>query len=255
MPQTPDLAVWLDLFRSRRLRLLPAAQERSLSPAERVLIARSIATFQLGESSEGTHLIAAARALARRAGTPELVELTTLFIREEQFHAAMLGALMDRNGIPRLRSQYSDRVFRVLRRPFGFDLALRVLVTAELIAMTYYRALAMVTGSAELKSICAQLLADEEIHLRYEQEVVSWAASRRGRALRLLAAGLHRCLLAAAVLVVYAGHGKVLRAAGFGFTQFWTSCWWHHARWREAPIAAASLPADTPRETTRAARS
>jgi hypothetical protein len=142
---------------------------------------------------------------------------------------------MDRNGILRLRSQYSDNIFRWLRRPFGFEIALRVLVTAELIAMTYYRALGAATRSKALHEICELLLADEEMHLRYQGEVLRWACTRHAWPGRAGIAAFHACLYLGAVLVVYAGHAAVLRAAGYGFARFFASCWDYYRRWRQHP--------------------
>jgi hypothetical protein len=137
MTAVPEIDSWLTFFRTRRRRALPLAEGQALDPGHRALIARSIATFQLGESSDGAHLRAAARAFAERHALPTLPEITGLFIAEEQFHAALLAAFMKANGIPLMGSQWTDRVFRALRRLAGFEPAIAILLVAEIIALTY----------------------------------------------------------------------------------------------------------------------
>jgi len=119
----PELRSWLLFFRARRDRVvdLPWEEEPPLAPEERARIARSIATFQLGESSDGSHLRASAERFGGRAGLPELPELTELFIREEQLHASLLAGFMKRHDIPLLHGEWTDRVFRWMRRWATFN--------------------------------------------------------------------------------------------------------------------------------------
>lgn len=238
MKQVPEIDSWLTFFRARRERSLSAVDEPALDGSKRRLIARSIATFQLGESSDGAQLRAAAAAFARRWDLEVLPEITDLFIREEQFHAALLGRFMEANGIPRLRSQWSDRVFRLLRRLAGFEAAIAVLLVAEIIALTYYRALREATGSDALRRICDTILADEEAHVAYESTLLLRFRLRRSPLLRVAARAVHSALFAGAIAVVFLGHGRILRAGGYSWTGFRTSCW---SAFREA-LGAASVP-------------
>src|SRR5215468_9190995 len=92
-----DLDIWLNHFEyhAEHPRAVPYGLADSLRPEERRLIAGSIATFQLGEHSEGGTLLRAAQRFARVHQTPCLVRITELFIREEQRHAAMLRGFME----------------------------------------------------------------------------------------------------------------------------------------------------------------
>lgn len=221
-----DLNSWLSFFRARRGRSidLPWSEDWPLDGSQRDLIAKSIATFQLGESSDGAHLLSTARRFGARHGLPALAEITDLFIREEQFHAALLAAYMHERGIPRLGAQWSDRVFRSLRHLGGFEVAISVLLVAEIIALTYYRALAQATPSPVLQYICSLIVADEEAHVSYEASLVVTFRSRR-RLGRHCARWLHSFLYAGALAVVYAGHRGVLKAGGYDFRRFWNSGW------------------------------
>jgi hypothetical protein len=224
MTVVPEIDSWLSFFRARRRRTPEAAEEHPLDPGHRALIARSIATFQLGESSDGGHLRAAARAFAGKHGLAALPEITDLFIAEEQFHAALLAAFMNANGIPSMRSQWTDRVFRALRRHAGFEPAIAVLLVAEIIALVYYQALAEATPSRALRAICATILADERAHVAYESTLLLRFRLRRSAFGRICARAVHHVLFAGAVAVVFLGHRGVLRAGGFTFRRFQGAC-------------------------------
>src|SRR5215467_4637925 len=74
-------------------------QPDCLTPGEQLLIKDSIATFQLGEQSEGKGLLKAAEAFALEHDLSLLVPITRMFIREEQKHAMLLGRFMALHGI------------------------------------------------------------------------------------------------------------------------------------------------------------
>ena len=80
-----DLEIWLKHFEyhAERPRRIPPELADVLTPEERVLIASSIATFQLGEQSEGGTLLRAAGRFARERELPALLRIMELFIREE----------------------------------------------------------------------------------------------------------------------------------------------------------------------------
>ena len=95
-----DLKVWLDHFEyhASRRRALPDKGSEGLTAAERRRIASSIATFQLGEQSEGRSLLRSARCYARTHDAPPIARIVELLIAEEQHHASLLGAFMDQHG-------------------------------------------------------------------------------------------------------------------------------------------------------------
>ena len=91
-----DLEIWLNHFEHHALH--PRCAARGLSDVlradERELIASSIATFQLGERSEGRTLLRAAECFGREKQVPHLLRIVELLIREEQRHASLLRAFM-----------------------------------------------------------------------------------------------------------------------------------------------------------------
>src|SRR5215831_13477680 len=150
-----DWNYWLEIFSTRAKQLSIRHPERDdwLDDDEYHLIKGSIATFQLGEQSEGRTLLRFAEKFAARRSIPALPAVTALFIKEEQHHAAQLKEFMLANGIPLKKKSWTDSIFRVLRKLAGFEAAVTVLVTAEMIGFVYYRALARATESRCLKAI------------------------------------------------------------------------------------------------------
>ena len=221
-----DWNYWLEIFTRRVPQLTIRQPERDdwLNDAECARIAGSIATFQLGEQSEGRTLLRFAEKFAVRHGVPALPAVTALFIKEEQHHAAQLREFMLANGIPLKKRSWTDSIFRVLRKLAGFEAAVTVLVTAEMIGFVYYRALARATESRCLKAICRGMCADESLHLRYETQLLTTLRGERGPLLRRLVDRGHRVLLTASALIVYFDHRRVLKHVGYQPRSFVRDC-------------------------------
>jgi len=221
-----DWNYWLNLFGARAYQLEihhPEATDR-LGDEERRLIAESIGTFQLGEQSEGRTLMEFAERFAREHDVPALPAVTALFIREEQHHAAQLRMFMLANGIALKQKNWTDSIFRRIRKLAGYEAAVTILVTAEMIGFVYYRALARATNSRGLKTICRQMCADESVHLRYETQLLMTLRGERGPIVRRLVDGAHRLLVSVSALVVFLDHRRVLRHVGYDLRGFHADC-------------------------------
>lgn len=182
-----------------------------LSAAERRAVRASLQTFQRGESSDGTHLLA----LAAAWNAPGYVAALQLFRQEEATHGAVLGRFLDQQGLGRRGPHWLQGAFRQLGRYLGLENMLRVILTAEVIATAYYRALFNATCSGLLQQICRRVLQDEELHLALHCLALRQLAGPRrgpGAWLRRLA---YRGLLAGAALAVYASCRRTLRAGGY----------------------------------------
>ena len=217
---------WLELFgeRAYQLRIRRSRPGERLTLEERERIRDSLGTFQLGEQSEGRTLQAFADKFAQQHGIPELPAVTALFIREEQHHAAQLREFMHANGIPLKEKNWTDSVFRRIRRLAGYEAAVTVLVTAEMIGFVYYRALARATDSRHLMTICRQMCADESVHLRYETQLLMTLRGERGPLARRIVEALHRTLLSVSARVVYHDHKRVLAHVGYTPRSFREDC-------------------------------
>lgn len=214
--------LWCSYFLANHLdpRELPWDDPYVLTAAERRAIEQSIAQFQLGEGAEGRRLQDRGRKYAESVGDSYFSQALSLFIKEEQRHSADLGRFMDAQGIPRLSQHWVDSVFRQLRLLSGLELCLRVLVTAEIIAVPYYRALASATNSQLLHAISCRILQDEAGHLKFQSSMLARLAARRSSALSHMIWRIHRLFLVSTSFVVWIEHGKVFRAAGYSFEDF-----------------------------------
>lgn len=221
-----DWNYWLEIFEARVPQLVihrPGPGDW-LSDEDCKRIASSIATFQLGEQSEGRTLLRFAEDFALKKNLPALPPVTALFIKEEQHHAAQLKEFMLANGIPLKSKSWTDSIFRVLRKLAGFEAAVTVLVTAEMIGFVYYRALARATGSSCLKTICRTMCADESLHLRYETQLLLTLRGERGPLLRRAVEIAHRTLLVVSARIVFFDHRLVLEHVGYDARTFRRDC-------------------------------
>jgi hypothetical protein len=221
-----DWTYWLEEFEGRVPRLVVARVPRNsvLTTEERIRIADSIGTFQLGEQSEGRTLLRFAREFGARHACPALGRVTELFIREEQHHAAQLREFMLAHGIALKQRNWTDSIFRQIRRLAGFETAVTILVTAEMVGFVYYRALGRATRNTYLRTICRQMCADEAIHLRYEAQLLRTLRGARPRWLRVAVELAHRALLIIAARVVFREHRAVLEYAGHDAGSFVRDC-------------------------------
>jgi hypothetical protein len=199
---------------------LPWGDPYVLSPRERSEIQDSIQQFQLGERSNGARLLKRGQVYADATMDPDFVPVLSLFIREEQRHSACLLRFMRRQGIPLVTKHWVDNIFRLLRGLAGLELSLRVLVTAELIAVPYYRALGLATNSKLLQAICKMILRDEAAHLRFQASMLFRLGEGRARVVQRFLFIAHRFFLLGTCYVVWAGHREVFAAAGYSFRNF-----------------------------------
>ncbi len=232
---------------------VPWEQGAELSPGEREAVAKSLQAWQLGETSDGRHLLAAARRYARRQGDPLFVEVVRLFIKEEQRHGSELGRFLDLATIPRARRDWGDSIFRALRYSLpSMEIWVTLVIMVETLALLFYKAIRQATGCRVLRRICSQILRDEVHHIRFQYERLAILHRRRPRWLLTATCGLHRALFSAIVLAVWAGHRRALRAGGYSFSSYWRAAWlrmrfaWKRmdpARysWSDAPAVAGSL--------------
>jgi hypothetical protein len=222
----PTLKIWMNHFdyHSGHPRRLPEGIPNVLTRDERKAIAASIATFQLGEQSSGSNLLRAAYQFSQEHDAGEVARIIELLIREEQQHAALLGAFMAEHGIPAKRHDWTDRMFRRIRKLAELELTLGVLMTAELIGNVYYRALEMATDCQRLRLLCRMLVADELAHVGFESDLLMAMRSRRSASVRLAVDLAHRTFFLGTAMVVWATHRPVLRRAGYGMLTFLAAC-------------------------------
>jgi hypothetical protein len=215
-------ADWSDYFHAnaRRVLSIPWDQGVNFTIDERNAVARSIQIFQLGETGQGRHITRAAQEYAKRTGDIHYPAALALFIEEEHRHAALLGRVLDAAAVPRIHRQWSAGIFRKLRHVAGLELAICVLLTAELVAMIYYSALRRATRSVVLRRVCKQILRDEVMHLKFQSERLAILRARRSRWARQMVVGAQWMLFVVTCGVFYCAHRRVLKAGGFSVRCF-----------------------------------
>jgi hypothetical protein len=196
---------------------VPWSDPYKLSGSERTTIEDSIRQFQLGERSQGRRLLRRGLSYSARVGDPYFARALHLFIKEEQRHSAHLLRFMEQQGIPAVSKHWVDSIFRRLRGLAGLELSLRVLVTAEIIAVPYYGALGRVTNSPVLRALSSRILVDESTHLRFQAWMLRRLASGRLALLANTLAQIHRLFLIVTACIVWREHRSVFKAAGYRF--------------------------------------
>lgn len=109
---------------------------------------------------------------------------------------------------------FLDKCFRKLRKLGGLKCEITVLVTAEMLALTYYDALGRCVSSLALGSICGQMLHDELPHIMFQSYTLSHF--RNNFADRLLRITLMEFTL----LLVWAAFHKVYQAGSYSFIRY-----------------------------------
>jgi hypothetical protein len=213
---------WCEHFQRNadRQRVIPWEDLATLTDEQRRILLPSLQDFQLGESSEGRHGRARAAAYAIRIGDPHYAEAVRLFFAEENRHASYLARYLRRHGVELIGRSWTDFIFRRVRRLMGLELLLTVLLTAELIGEVYYRAIRAATECPALRAICAQLLRDERMHVRFHVQRFRLLRWKRWWTRTMLQDGLWWCFFAATCVAVWMKHGRALRLGGYGFRRF-----------------------------------
>ena len=167
----------------------------------------SIKIFQLGEQGEGRTLTALAKQHAQQHDDPNYLSAIQQFIGEEQRHAGYIAKALQANGMAPIEKQWSDGLFRKVRKLCGWEVMISVLLTAEVIAIAYYAALAQASKAPQAKQLFERILQDETVHLQFHGESLSRIRHPRWS----VKWGLHRLFLQAVTGIVWYEHRQVLR--------------------------------------------
>lgn len=186
-----------------------------LTADERRRIVPSLRAWQLGETSDGAHLLRAATRYAAAIGDADYPDAVRLFIAEEQKHGRHLGRYLDLIGEPRLTRDWGDTLFRRVRY-LGTSMELWTLavITVESAAQVFYSAMKDATGCALLRQVCTDILVDEAAHVVFQQQRLHAVFLRKPP----LARAVTRCAWSAFFdgvgLVVWLAHRTLFRAGG-----------------------------------------
>jgi len=246
---------WLAYFRQNQLDRRGVAWHEGilLDPRLRGPLARSLARFQLGESSDGARLLAAARRLSRKTGDEAYSEAIALFIAEEQEHSRLLAKVLELMKVPLLRRDWTDSLFRRCRHLLGFYEEISVLLMAEIVALKYYGVIRKGCRAPVLEIVCEQILADEKFHVRFHCEHLHEEIARRWWPVRLVCWLALSAMFAGASAVVAWDHRRAFTTLGGSTIDFLRDSWANFFAAREAIFtgipfardAADQIPAET----------
>jgi hypothetical protein len=251
---------WLAYFRQNQLHRRGIAWHEGihLDPRLRVPLARSLARFQLGESSDGARLKARARRLALRTHDQAYADAIELFIAEEREHSRLLANVLQQLHAPLLRHHWTDSLFRRCRHLLGFYEEISVLLMAEIIALKYYGLIREGCPAPVLEIVCEQILADEKFHVRFHCERFHEMISQRRWPVRAVWWLALSAMFAAASAVVARDHGQAFRALGGSAVEFLRDSWANFRAARGAIFSgvpfsrgAAEQSPDSPPEASR----
>lgn len=208
-------ADWLDYFKKNdRQRLEISFAGDILTAREQKIIFPSVCYFQRGERSNGMHLLNAADCFARSSSQAVYKDCIRYFVKEENVHSAYLKTYMEHYHVHEKNVVILDSIFRYLRKLFGLRCEVMVLVTAEMIALSYYDALMHASGSKALKSICQQMLQDETAHILFQSYTLSYFPKS------IWMDFFRIILMEAASAAVWAACHKVFLAGGWTLKRF-----------------------------------
>ncbi|MGV9012789.1 MAG: ferritin-like domain-containing protein [Flavobacteriales bacterium] len=215
-------AFWASHFRHNlTIQRVDPALEPSLTPSEKAAIGYSLKAWQLGETSDGRHLLAAAKRYAERIGDLDYVDAVRLFIREEQKHGNNLGNYIDRIGEQRVRKDWGDTVFRKVRYlNTSMELWTIAVIIVESAAQVFYQALHDATACPLLRSICKDILIDEAHHIKFQNERMWMIFQRKGFYMKAVSLLLYSFLFFGTIHAIWFGHRRALKAGGVDHAEF-----------------------------------
>jgi hypothetical protein len=188
----------------------------------RASLCESLATFQLGETGEGSKLKRwAAEAEARGDVPPGYLQAVAAFVAEENRHAALLAQMVRYLGGSLKERQWSAWLFARVRRLIPrLEFEIQILLSAELIGRAYYGLLAKQLADPATRAGCACLCRDEVAHIAFHVDLFR---ERLGGWLPL-EVGMWRAqfqlLFLAAERLVWWDHGRALRGQNISRHEF-----------------------------------
>lgn len=213
---------WINHFRANALeKRVNWDLNPTITPEEIKTILPGLQAWQLGETSEGKHLIAAAAKYAHKIGDTHYTYAVNLFIKEEQKHGNNLGRYLDAINQPRIRKNWGDSLFRRIRY-FNTNMEIWTLavIIVESTAQIFYQALKDATQCALLKEICTDILIDEAYHITFQTErlaIIFEGKSKPSKAWRKTA---YKYFFCATSCLVWFAHKKVFKAGGNTFASY-----------------------------------
>jgi hypothetical protein len=193
----------------------------AISDGELSSILSSLQAWQLGETSDGAHLIHASTLYASKIGDTDYINAVKLFIAEEQKHGRNLGKYLDATSKPRIKADWGDTLFRKIRY-FNTNMEIWTLavITVESAAQIFYQCLKDATGCILLKQICTDILIDEAYHIDFQTERMDIIFHNKSFLSRSFSRICYPIFFFTTSLVVWLAHQKLFNAGGIDFKKY-----------------------------------
>jgi hypothetical protein len=193
----------------------------SLTTEEMKIILPSLQAWQLGETSEGAHLIAASTKYANKIGDPDYVEAVKLFIKEEQKHGNNLGRYIDGIGQTRIHKDWGDTLFRKVRYyNTNMEIWTVAVIVVESTAQIFYQALKDATDCELLQSICTDILIDEAHHITFQTERLAMIYEGKSHTAKAWRNLVYKAFFFLTSCLVWFAHRTLFKAGGNTFNSF-----------------------------------
>ena len=213
---------WKNHFlRNLTVKRIDWAEQPRITAEEKAQILYSLKAWQLGETSDGKHLLAATQKYADKIGDPQYVNAMSLFIKEEQKHGANLGKYIDLIGEQRVKKDWGDTLFRKVRYlNKSMELWTIAVTIVESAAQIFYQALHDATMCTLLKSICNDIIIDEAHHIEYQNERMYIIFQRKSFYSKAVSLLLYSFLFFGTIHAIWFGHKKAFKAGGINKKEF-----------------------------------
>ena len=222
----------------------------ALTKIEKENILYSLKAWQLGETSDGSHLVAASVKYARTIHDIVYPESVQLFIREEQKHGSNLGKYIDLIGEQRVKKDWGDTLFRKIRYlNSSMELWTIAVIIVESAAQVFYKALHDATDCQLLKSICNDILIDEAHHIKFQNERLFIIFQKKNFYVKAISLLLYSILFFATIHAIWFGHGKTLKAGNINKKNFMRLMYFKFFKsmqFLHAPLEKESIKSDRP---------
>lgn len=199
--------------------------EISITQKEKQTVLKSLQAWQLGETSDGSNLLKAARRYADQTHDMIYPLAVELFIKEEQKHGNNLGKYLDLIGEKRVTKDWGDSMFRSVRyHNNSMELWTLAVITVESTAQLFYQSLKDATGCPLLKQICTDILIDEAAHIEFQQQRMKTIYDAKKPWTRFINYYLYKFFYFSTITVVWFAHKDVFKAGGNGYWNYLRKC-------------------------------
>jgi len=213
---------WVNYFKQNlQVKRIDWTQDPCLSAKELGTVLKSLQAWQLGETSDGKHLVNACKKYAAKINDPYYVKAVELFIKEEQKHGNNLGIYLDMINQPRIKTNWGDTLFRKIRYcNTSMELWTLAVITVESAAQIFYQSMKDATACGLLKQICNDILIDEAAHIQFQHERLLMIYSRKNSFGRNWTYQGYKYFFILTSLLIWFAHKRLFKAGGNNFKKY-----------------------------------